>query len=99
MLTWLTLGLTTLYQLVWVARFLEESSLPLAMGMFLVFPLAAAVGIDDSRPAPSDAKGDRAARSFERTAMLSAGVPLIFAGYLASVLRTAPTRGCSSGSC
>ena len=83
-LTWLTLGLTTLYQLVWVARFLEESSLSIAMGIFLVFPLAAAVGLTIAGPR-GDGKGDRTARSFERTAMLSAGVPLIFAGYLASV--------------
>lgn len=83
-LTWLTLGLTTLYQFVWVARFLEESSLSIAMGIFLVFPLAAAVGLTIAGPR-GDGKGDRTARSFERTAMLSAGVPLIFAGYLASV--------------
>ena len=55
-LTWLTLGLTTLYQLVWVARFLEESSLSLAMGIFLVFPLAAAVGLTIAGPR-GDAKG------------------------------------------
>ena len=91
-LTWLTLGLTTLYQLVWVARFLEESSLSMAMGIFLVFPLAAAVGLMIAGPR-GDAKGDRAARSFERTAMLSAGVPLIFAGYLASV----PAYGAHAG--
>jgi Predicted membrane protein (DUF2339) len=84
-LTWLTLALTTFYQLVWVVRFLEESSLSLAMGIFLVFPLAAAVGLTlgGSRADAAGRKGT--ARSFERTAMLSAGVPLIFAGYLASV--------------
>jgi Predicted membrane protein (DUF2339) len=84
-LTWLTLAFTTFYQLVWVARFLEESSLSLAMGIFLVFPLAAAVGLTLGGSRTEGPEHGRAARSFERTAMLSAGVPLFFAGYLASV--------------
>ena len=91
-LTWLTLGLTTLYQLVWVARFLDESSLSLAMGIFLVFPLAAAAGLTRGRAARR--RPAAAARaSFERTAMLSAGVPLVFAAYLASV----PAYGAHAG--
>ena len=79
-LTWLTLGLTTLYQAVWVLRFLQEGNLPVAMGLFLMFPLAAAVALSLG--------GSRAggrARSFERASMLSAGVPLLFAAYLAAV--------------
>jgi hypothetical protein len=91
-LTWLTLALTTLYQAVWVARFLDESSLSLAMGIFLIFPLAAAAALTLAGPR-SQGKGDRDARSFERTAMLSAGVPLIFAAYLAS----APAYGAHAG--
>ena len=82
-LTWLTLGLTTLYQAMWVLRFLDASQLPLAMGIFLVFPLAAAIGLVISGRSPDDASAP--GRSFSRSAMLSAVVPLIFVGYLSSV--------------
>jgi uncharacterized membrane protein len=81
-LTWLTLAFTTAYQWVWVLRFLSESSLPLAMGIFIVFPLVGAVGLTLAA-SRRDAAGAQA--SFERTAALSAGVPLLFAAYLASV--------------
>ena len=82
-LTWLTLGLTTLYQVVWVARFLDASQLPLAMGVFLVFPVASAAALLLSGRSPDDSSTP--ARSFSRTAMLSAVVPLLFLGYLSSV--------------
>ncbi len=84
-LTWLTVGLTTIYQIVWVGRFLDESSLPVAMGIFLVFPLAAAAGLMLGTGREEAAGRPGPGRSFERTAMLSAVVPLIFAAYLASV--------------
>ncbi len=85
-LTWLTLAFTTAYQWAWVLRFLSESNLPLAMAIFVVFPLVGAVGLTlgSSR---DDAAGRQA--SFERTAALSTAVPLLFAAYLASV----PTYG------
>ncbi len=80
-LTWLTLILTTLYQWGWVVQFLHASSLSLAMGVFLIFPIAAVVGLLLSRP-----RGAAAAdRSFEHTAALSAALPLLFAIYLAAV--------------
>ena len=92
MLTWLT-GLTTVYQLVWVATFLDESSLSLAMGIFLVFPLAAAVALTLGVPRRDDGGAGSTGRSFERTAMVSAGVPLLFAAYLATV----PAYGAHAG--
>ena len=44
-LTWLTLAFTVVYQWGWVFKFLDVSSLPLAMGIFLVFPVVAAAGM------------------------------------------------------
>jgi uncharacterized membrane protein len=44
-LTGLTLVLTTIYQWGWVFKFLSTSSVPLAMGVFLLFPLAAFAGL------------------------------------------------------
>jgi uncharacterized membrane protein len=80
-LTWLTLILTTLYQWGWVIQFLHASSLSLAMGVFLIFPIAAVVGLLLARP-----RGAAAAdRSFAHTAALSAALPLLFAIYLAAV--------------
>jgi uncharacterized membrane protein len=38
-LSWLTVVFTALYQWGWVFRFLSEGQLPLAMGIFLVFPI------------------------------------------------------------
>ena len=44
-LTALTLVFTTIYQWGWVFKFLSASSVPLAMGIFLLFPLAAFAGL------------------------------------------------------
>ena len=79
-LTGLTLVLTTIYQWGWVFKFLSASSVPLAMGVFLLFPLAAFAGlmIAGRVRARDDA-------SFERPALVSAAMPLLFAFYLAAV--------------
>jgi Predicted membrane protein (DUF2339) len=84
-LTWLTLVLTTLYQWGWVFRFLDASSVSLAMGVFLIFPLVAVIGLLLARRAPPGAKASSADRSFERTAVISASLPLLFAVHLATV--------------
>jgi uncharacterized membrane protein len=92
-LSWLTLGFTTIYQWGWVLKFLDESSLTLAMGVFLVFPLVAIVGL---------VLGKRAgeADTFERTALLSATLPVLFAVYLAAVPAYGATpRCCWDSSC
>src|SRR5204863_2662553 len=83
-LTWLTLILTTLYQWGWVMQFLHASSLSLAMGVFLIFPIAAVTGLLLARPRAGAAQS-AADDSFERTAALSAALPLLFAIYLAAV--------------
>jgi uncharacterized membrane protein len=82
--TWLSLVFTTIYQWGWVFEFLDASQLPLAMGIFLIFPLAAVGGLLVSR-AGGTAPGDAAHRSFERGALISAVVPTMFAVYLAAV--------------
>jgi uncharacterized membrane protein len=84
-LTWLTLVFTTLYQWGWVVRFLDASSVSLAMGVFLIFPLVAVIGLLLARRAPPGAKASSADRSFERTAVVSASLPLLFAVHLATV--------------
>ncbi len=85
LLTTLTLVLTTLYQWGWVYKFFDRSQLTLAMGIFLLFPLTSLTGlILAKRRIPGDA-ATGADRTFERTAMLAAVVPLFFAVYLSAV--------------
>jgi len=83
-LTGLTLVLTTIYQWGWVFKFLSASSVSLAMGIFLLFPLAAFAGLMIAgrvRAAAAHPDG----QIFERTAVVSAAMPLLFAFYLAAV--------------
>jgi hypothetical protein len=72
----LTIALTAVYQWGWVIKFLSVSQLPLAMGIFIVFPLAAfAMRLVQ----------DQQDEAFERTAVVAAVLPLLFAVYLAAV--------------
>jgi hypothetical protein len=85
LLTALTLVLTTIYQWVWVIKFLDASSLTLAMSIFVMFPLVALVGLVLAKrrvPGDSAAGADVA---FEYTAVTAAGLPLLFAVYLSTV--------------
>jgi uncharacterized membrane protein len=83
-LSWLTVVLTAIYQWGWVIKFLTAGQLSLAMGIFLLFPLvtiaALVLGARDERAAARDA-----AATFERTALVAAALPLVFAVYLAVV--------------
>ena len=91
-LTWLSLALTTIYQWGWVFRFLEAGSVSLAMGIFIIFPLAGLTAlILASRPGEGDA--GVSGRSFERSALVSAAVPMLFATYLAAVPEYATRPG------
>ena len=78
-LTVLTLVLTTVYQWIWVARFLDASQLPLAMGIFALFPVItmAALALGRRQATPGD--------GFERTALVGAALPLLFVVYLSAV--------------
>jgi uncharacterized membrane protein len=83
-LSWLTVILTAVYQWGWVIKFLTGEQLSLAMGIFLLFPLVTIAGL------VLGSRGDRmadadASASFERTALISAVLPLFFAVYLAVV--------------
>jgi uncharacterized membrane protein len=78
-----TLVLTTIYQWGWVFKFLSQSDLSLAMGIFLLFPLVSIVGfLLATRSAERDS---REHDTFERIALLGAALPLLFAVYLAAV--------------
>jgi uncharacterized membrane protein len=83
-LSWLTVILTAVYQWGWVIKFLTDTQLSLAMGIFLLFPLVTIAGL------VLGSRGDRmadadASASFERTALIAAVLPLSFAVYLAVV--------------
>ena len=89
-LTWLTLAFTVVYQWGWVFKFLDVSSLPLAMGIFLVFPVVAAAGMivgprRDGRDSPD--------RRFAHSALVASVLPLLFAVYLAAI----PQYGANAG--
>ena len=86
-LTVLTLVLTTIYQWGWVFKFLSVSEVPLAMGVFLIFPATGLAALLLARTPPdgrsSGGLGGRA--TFERTAVAAAVMPVLFAAYLAVV--------------
>src|SRR5204863_8621051 len=80
-LTILTLVFTVIYQWGWVIKFLDESQLSLAMGIFLVFSIVSFAALT---------LGGRAAGAPMATAMSRAGLgatamPLVFTGFLAAV--------------
>jgi uncharacterized membrane protein len=79
-----SLLLTTLYQWGWVFKYLGSSSLPLALAIFIVFPVVGYAGylLAQSRP---DTRDNAQEDTFEWTALISAAAPLLFAVYLAVV--------------
>ena len=79
-LTILTLVLTAIYQWGWVVKFLSESPLSLAMGIFLVFAVVSFVALTFGRTGDPETDG-----ALERTGLGSSAMPLVFAVYLASV--------------
>jgi uncharacterized membrane protein len=82
LLTVLTLVLTTLYQWGWVMKFLSESQLPLAGGIFLVFPILTFVTMILARQGGKKEDRDSV---YEKSMELSSLMPVLFAGYMASV--------------
>ena len=75
----LALAFTFLYQWAWVVRFLDPGRIPLALGIFLVFPALYIIApLLVRRPAADDA-GEK---PFWQVAALGAGLPLLFAVYL-----------------
>ena len=82
LLTALSFVFTTFYQWGWVVKFLTAGSVPLAVGIFLVFPLLAFVSL---ALGGRRAAGDDWSPLFGQTARASAAFPLLFAVYLAVV--------------
>jgi uncharacterized membrane protein len=81
----LAVAFTFLYQWVWVFRFLDPGRIPLAMGIFLVFPvLVLLLAVVRRRDADE---------GFWEVASTSAGLPLLLAVYLAA----APSFGAHYG--
>ena len=83
-LTILTLVLTTVYQWVWVGKFLTANDLSLAMGIFAVFPVLSVAALLFGRRGLTRPRGSED-ETFERTAIISAALPLVFVTYLAAV--------------
>jgi hypothetical protein len=78
----LTLAFTTIYQWGWAAKFLSAADIPLALAVFIVFPL---VGFGMFAAARMRKGDDDEHATFELTALASSALPVFFAMYLASV--------------
>ena len=92
-LTVLTLVLTTIYQWGWVFKFLSQSDLSLALGIFLLFPIVTFAALLIARRPSASGDGADENLTFERTAMAAAVMPVMFAAYLAAV----PAYGAHAG--
>ncbi len=77
----LSLAFTTFYQWGWVAKFLTEAKLGLAVGIFLVFPVLSVLALF-LLPRSSE---ERPHTLFGRTAAASATLPLLFALFVAAM--------------
>jgi hypothetical protein len=82
LLTTLSMVFTVLYQWGWVMKFLTASQLPIALGIFLVFPILAFIALALGQKEESE-KGW--ASLFGQSANLCALLPLFFALYMAAV--------------
>src|SRR6185295_4730209 len=73
---------TTVYQWGWVMKFLHAGSIPLALSIFLLFPVLSFVAI-----AVGERKGseDGNSKLFAQTSAVSVALPLLFAVYMAAV--------------
>lgn len=82
LLTSLSLVLTVIYQWGWVMKFLSADQLPIAIGIFLIFPILAFVSLALGRKEEPN-KGWISL--FGHTSNLTALLPLFFALYMAAV--------------
>ncbi len=80
MLTLGSLVFTAIYQWAWIAKFLTVSQLPLAAGIFAVFAIAGTSALWLRSTA-----GNGTERTFDRTAVAAAVLPLTFAIFGAAV--------------
>jgi len=79
LLTLLSVAFTVIYEWGWIGKFLTASQLPLAVSIFILFAGAAAASLWMRR------RADEAQRRFDFAAISSAGLPLLFAIYVAAV--------------
>ncbi len=77
----LALAFTVLYQWGWVIKFLDPGRMPLAIGIFLVFP---ALFLLAPVLARWREKGDEGDEGFRQVTTISAGLPLLLAVYFAA---------------
>jgi uncharacterized membrane protein len=77
----LSLAFTTIYQWVWVVKFLDGPRVPVAIGVFLIFPIASVMTIWIAKARDPE----RSSRVFEWTAQAGAVLPMLFAFYGAAV--------------
>jgi len=78
-LTALSLTLTTIYQWWWVVTFMDATKLPIAIGIFLLFPLVTVMG---AVFADRTGEGERSSAWSTRW---SAALPVLFAVYAAAI--------------
>jgi hypothetical protein len=87
----LSMVFSTLYQWGWVAKFLTADKLPIAVGVFLLFPVFSLVALalgNAGYAADYEDGEDRplyAHSLFALTARVSAALPLVFSLYLAAI--------------
>ena len=79
----LTLVFTTLYQWGWVARYLDAAQVPLAIGIFTIFPVVGYGVLLVSRSRRASNERDEP-ESFEWTMLAASVLPAAFAVYLAA---------------
>jgi len=79
LLTALSVVFTVIYEWSWIGKYLTVSQLPLAVSIFVLLAAAAAASLWMRR------RADEAQRRFDVAAISSAGLPLLFALYVAAV--------------
>ena len=79
LLTALSVVFTVIYEWGWIGKFLTVSQLPMAASIFFLFAAAAAASLWMRR------RADDEQRHFDVIAVSSAGLPLLFAIYVAAV--------------
>jgi uncharacterized membrane protein len=79
LLTALSVVFTVLYEWSWIGKFLTASQLPLAVGIFILFAAAAGASLWMRR------RADEAQQRFDFAAISAAGLPVLFAIYVAAV--------------
>ncbi len=84
-LTILSAVFTTLYQWGWVMKFMRAGNLPLALGIFSVFPVLSFVALALGEKQETSDSDDNVSQLFRQTSAASVALPLAFALYMAVV--------------